>query len=214
MRFPAKASADFEIAPAGNHVALCNAVVDLGLQPGSAMYPAPRHQVYVRFELPTERVKFQRDGKEVEGPMQIGRTMTASMNQKATLRKFIESWFGKPFPSDERAGAFDLGDLIAKKCLLNVAHKEGAERTYANIVGASPIPRGMKTDYKLENPEVLFSLEENDPEMIARLPEWLVKKINDRLPEEKTNGKGAAAASAKPTVEEDFIDDSVDDIPY
>lgn len=56
MKFPAKPSSDFEVAPAGNHVAICNAVVDLGLQPGSKMYPDPKHQVYIRFELPLERV--------------------------------------------------------------------------------------------------------------------------------------------------------------
>src|SRR5687768_6847948 len=107
MKFPAKASVDFAAVPAGNHVAICNAVVDLGMQPGSGMYPDPKHQVYVRFELPTERVKYVKDGNEVEGPMSIGKTFTASMSEKANLRKFIESWFSKKFQNDNAASDFD-----------------------------------------------------------------------------------------------------------
>jgi hypothetical protein len=188
MRFKVSGGSDFTPVPAGNHVAICNAIVDLGFQPGSAQYPEPKHQIYVRFELPTERIHFGKDGEQKEGPMSIGRTFTASMHEKASLRKFIESWFGKTFPSDEKAGDFDLSALLDKKCLLNVTHVERGERTFANITGAAPIPKGMKSDYKRENQAMFFDLENPDEDQFLQLPEWLMEKINKRI-EQKPNAK-------------------------
>ena len=181
MKFPAKASGDFEIVPAGNHVAICNAVIDLGVQKGRGMYPDPKHEIYIRFELPTERVRYQKDGREIEGPMSIGRRFTASMSEKANLRKFIESWFGKKFPDNDSASDFDMELLIGKKCLLNVTHTEKGDKTYANIQGASPIPKGMSADYAQANPALFYDLLDHDPAVYENLPEWLRKIIDDRI---------------------------------
>ena len=183
MKFPAKASADFAICPAGNHVAICNAVVDLGMQPGSGQYPDPKHQVYVRFELPTEQIKYVKDGQEITGPMSIGRTFTASMSEKANLRKFVESWFGKKFPTDAAAADFDHAVLLGRKCLVNVTHTEKGEKTYANISNATPIPKGMVAEYQQHNPSLFFDLSKPDTETFNRLPEWLQKKVNERIEE-------------------------------
>ena len=195
MKFPARSgSADFEIAPAGNHVAICTGVIDLGLQPGSAMYPKPKHQVYIRFELPDETITYTKDGKEQSGPMSIGRTFTASMNEKANLRQFIEGWFGKKFPSDEAAEDFDFAKLLGKRCLLNVTHTEKGEKTYANIGAATPLPKSMPSEQKQHNPSLFFSLSEPDPKAFSTLPEWLQKKINGRISEEPEPAQPAAVA--------------------
>jgi hypothetical protein len=207
MKFEAKGGTDFPPVPAGNHVAICRMIVDLGIQPGSGQYPEPKHQVYLGFELPTERIKYEKDGQKKEGPMSIGRTFTASMSVKANLRKFIEGWVGKQFSSDERAATFDIFQLLDKKCLLNVSHKDKDDRTYANIAGASPIPKGMKADFKRENALIGFDLETPDEEMFNILPEWLGEKINKRLEQPKKNGKPA------PTETGDF-GDSADDIRF
>jgi hypothetical protein len=185
VKFAAKASADFDIAPAGNHVAICNAIVDIGMQPGRGQYPAPKHEVYLRFELPTERVKYNKDGKEIEAPMSIGRTFTASMSEKANIRKFIESWFGKKFPTDEIAADFDFKALLGRKCLLNVTHTEKGPKVYANINAATPIPKGMTADYPQVNKSLYFDLTAPDQVAYQQLPEWLRKKIDGRLTEDK-----------------------------
>ena len=152
MKFQARTSVDFEIAPAGNHIAILNGIVDLGIQPGRGMYPTPRREVYIRFELCNERIKFQKDGRDVEGPMSIGRTFTASMSEKANLRKFIEGWFGKKFQTDGAAEAFEFKQLLGRKCLLNVTHNERAGKTYANIESAAPLPKGMVASQEQEKP--------------------------------------------------------------
>jgi hypothetical protein len=197
MKFPAKASADFEIVPSGNHVAICNAVVDLGMQPGSGMYPEPKRQEYTK------------DGVEKEGPMSIGRSFTASMSEKANLRKFVESWFGKKFQSDDHAADFDLFNVLGRKCLLNVTHTEKAQKTYANINAATPIPKGMTADYPQHNESLYYSLDDHNQQTYMALPEWLRKKIDGRIQEpesERIEDEPAMAGSGR--------DDFDDDIPF
>lgn len=184
MKFSAKGSKDFEAAPAGNFIAICNAIVDLGVQPGRGQYPDPKPQVYLRFELPTERVKFNKDGVESEGPMSIGRDFTASMSEKANLRKFIESWFGKKFPGDNAAADFDFRQLLGRKCLLNITHTEKKGKTYANIANATPIPKGMPADYKQHNESLFFDLTDTSTHTVFdNLPKWLREKIDNRIEE-------------------------------
>jgi hypothetical protein len=181
MKFPVKSGQDYAIVSAGNHVAICNAVIDLGLQPGSQMYPDPKPQVYLRFEIPTEQIKYIKDGAETEGPMSIGSSFTASMHPKSKLRKFVEGWFGKKFPSDEVAGDFEFKKLLGRECLLNITHNERESKIYANIVSAAPIPKGMKADYKQHNESLYFTLDKPDAAVFEKLPEWLRTKINTRL---------------------------------
>lgn len=207
MKFPAKATSDFAIVPAGNHIAICNAVVDLGMQPGSGMYPEPKRQVYIRFELPTERVKYTKDGAEIEGPMSVGRSLTASMSEKANLRKLIESWFGKKFPSDDAAADFDMANLLGRRCLLNVTHTEKGGKTYANIANATPIPKGMVADQQQHNKSLFYSLDDPDAQVFKQLPEWLQKKIHERLNDEPEKEPETAVAGGG-------YNDLDDDIPF
>lgn len=207
MKFPAKGSGNFEIVPAGNHVAICNMVVDLGVQQGRGMYPDPKHEVYIRFELPTEQITYEKDGKELTGPMSIGRRFTASMSEKANLRKFIESWFGKRFPSDDDAAAFDLQKLLGYKCLLNVTHTEKGDKTYANISNATPIPKGMQADYEQHNKSVMFDLSEPDQDAFDALPEWLQKTVDERLFDNMEQRVQNAVQTRQPPVAADLDDD-------
>lgn len=206
MKFSAKASKDFETVPAGNHVAICNALVDLGIQPGSGMYPDPRHQIYIRFELPTERVSYERDGVKVEGPMSIGRTLTASMSEKANLRKLIESWFGKKFPSDDAAADFDVKALLGKKCLLNITHTEKNQKVYANIGNATPIPKGFPADFEQHNKSLYFSLNSPDQKVFDALPKWLQEKIDNRIQSQPQSHHNESHDERNPPPDDEFND--------
>lgn len=197
MKFPVKNTADFEACPAGNHAAICNAIVDLGIQPGSGQYPDPKHQVYIRFEIPGERIKYVKDGRDIEGPMSIGRTFTASMSAKANLRKFVESWRGAQF-TDAQAAGFDFRKLLGQRCLLNVTHTDKGERTYANITTATPIPKGMTSAEPQHNQSLFFDLAAADQRVYAQLPEWLREKISKRLQvEQHDKDPGYAAEDAQ-----------------
>lgn len=199
MKFPVTGGQDFKRAPAGSHLAVCNMVADVGLQPGSRMYPSPKHKLYIRFEIPAERVEYEKDGKKVEGPLTIGTFYTASMNEKAALRKHLEGWRGRAF-TDEQAADFDVETVLGKPCMLSIVENESGGKTYSNIASISSIPKGIEPP-KHENPLLFYS--EDNGDAFDKLPKWLQEKIEAQLqPEPKTsNGHGPAPS--------DFEDDEI-----
>ena len=169
---------DFKRAPAGSHIAVCNLVADCGLQPGSQAFPSPKRKIYVRFEIPAERVEYEKDGKPVEGPLTIGSFYTASMNEKATLRKHLEGWRGKGF-SDDEAASFDVSSILGKACMLSVVESESGGKTYSNIAGIGKLPKGM-TAPEAENPLLYYDEGSSDDDFDA-LPKWLREKIENQI---------------------------------
>ena len=182
MKYPAKGSSgDFQPVAAGTYTAVCDIVADIGLQEGTTLYPKSRRQVYLRFELPAERVEFEKDGKKSEGPAVIGKMYTASMHEKATLRAHIESWRGKAFTDDE-AGDFDVASVLGKTCVVSVTHSSKDGKTYANITA---IGKAMKGTEKLPAEIGPILYDEAHTSQYQQLPEWLRKKIDEQIPPEK-----------------------------
>lgn len=166
---------DFKKVPEGTHVAVCNLVADLGLQPTSF---GPKHKVYFRFELPHERTEFERDGQRTEGPMTIGANFTVSLSKKATLRGYLESWRGRQFTKEELEG-FDLLNVLGAPCQVSVIHETAASGdVYANIKAIVPLPKGMAKP-KAENPLLKYSDDQQGD--FGRLPEWLQTKIKGQI---------------------------------
>ena len=111
---------DFKKVPPGCHFAICNMVVDLGVQETSFKGQAKQqHKVYIRWEVPDERVTYEKDGKEIEGPCSIGATYTLSLSEKAKLRALLENWRGKLFTREELNG-FDITTIAGKCCQVMV----------------------------------------------------------------------------------------------
>ena len=141
-----------EPVPAGTHHAVCYGVIAVGTQP-SAQYQA-RRKVVICFEIPGERIDI--NGKSL--PRGISKRYTLSLNEKASLRKDLESWRGKPFSNQELAG-FDVSRLIGANCFLTVLHEARAGNTYANVSGISALPKSIKP-VAAENPPSYFNVEE------------------------------------------------------
>lgn len=171
---------DFTPVPQGTHLAICNMVVDLGLQETTYNNETKvKHQCFVRWELPHERIEWEVDGQKKEGPMSIGKTYTLSLADKANLRKDLEAWRGKAFTPDELDG-FDLFNLLGVGCQVTVTHKAKDNRTYANVTGVAGWPRGMPKPQATENP-ILKHAEDNQADF-EKLPEWIRNKIKQSLP--------------------------------
>lgn len=197
------------LVPAGSHIALCNMVVDLGMQPGNGIYPEPKYQLFVRWELPFEIVEYEKDGKKLKGPRVIGKTYTASMGKKANLRKDLEAWRGKAF-TDGEASKFDIGSILGKGCMINVVHKEKEELTYANIVGVSGLPKGTAMPSFSVRP-IYYA--PDDKTLYDELPDWLRKKIDTQI---KVGGELAQGDPTLPPVDSYNPTEggSDDDIPF
>lgn len=181
---------DFSPVPAGNHMAVCNMVVDLGKQRTvSQMYGEKiKHQVYIRWEMPQERLTWtDREGNEREGPRVIGKTYTLSLHENAQLRADLESWRAKAFTEEEKKG-FDVSKLLGVACMVNVIHQDKNGKTYANVSSIGAFPKGMDKP-KPENPPILF---DNDNTYSWNdLPEWIQKKIDEQVKDDpKPAGRG------------------------
>ena len=170
MKLPEQ-SGSFEKCPAGNHLALCYEVIDLGTQ--DVMTPdgqKRQHKIWIGWETCFEKME---DGR----PFVIGRKYTLSSHEKSTLRKDLESWRGKAF-SDEDFGSFEIGNVLGVGCFLNVVHVEKGDRTYANIQAVAALPKGTDTP-DLVNAKVLLDLTEEgyDPvvfdNLSDRMKEWV-----------------------------------------
>lgn len=192
--------ADFKPAPQGTHIAVCNLVCDCGVQSGGRF--KPRQKLYLRWEIPGERTSWtDRDGKEHEGPMQIGKFYTASLSQKAKLRADLESWRGRLFTPEELAG-FNLFNVLGIACQIGITHASGNDgKVYANVSAVMGLPKGMPRP-KAERPLIKYSPDE--PQQFDQLPGWLQERVKD--------AQGAAPAETVSHVAGD--EDFDDEIPF
>jgi hypothetical protein len=69
---------------------------------------------------------------------------TVSMNEKANLRKFLESWRGKSYTEPEAKKGVALHKLVGATALLSIEHHTSRTgRTYGKIVSVGPLPKSM-----------------------------------------------------------------------
>ena len=217
LNYPASGGKDFAKCSPGLHLAICNLVADIGLQAGSGKFPDPKRKLYLRFEVPGERIEYEKDGVTKEGPMTIGTYFTASMNAKALLRKALENWRGKKF-TDQEAELFDVSSILGKPCQIQVMHSDDGK--YANIANILPAPKGCKE--KAENPTLFYSTEQD--QQYDKLPKWLQEKIDGQLGEATpsttansttTSTNKSKSASERAAMEPSHVpDDFADEIPF
>lgn len=158
MFVPKPEGGNFTPPPAGNHIAICYRLIDLGTQlvewKGTKK---TQRKILISWELPDELMP---EGEHMGQPFTIGRRYTWSMSEKANLRHDLESWRGKAFTEEDFAGPtrFNAKNIIGKPCMLSVVHETKDTTTYANIKSVAAIPRGLPVPAPI-NPPVYFSLE-------------------------------------------------------
>lgn len=146
---------EFEQASAGNHVARCIGMIDIGTHQseyqGKTTYA---RKIVLRFELPNELMS---EGDYAGKPFLVSKYYTASLSEKANLRKDLESWRGRPFTQQELAG-FDSKNILDKPCMVNVVHTEKGK---AKIASIAPVPKGLDVPPRVNN-ILHFSLERGE----------------------------------------------------
>lgn len=176
MSFKMKAggNGDFERPTPGTKMGLCYGLVDIGVQPTNF---GQKQQVIILWELPDELMQ---DGR----PFGVSKTYTASMNEKAQLRKDIESWRGRKFASDEEAEAYEVPKILGQACLITLSETTKGDKTYTNVGAIAPLMKGM-TAPKAHNELVIFDMDSPDGMIYERLPKWIKQKIDSA---EKSGG--------------------------
>lgn len=128
-------SRTFAPAPAGLHQAVCVDTVDMGLL--EVTYSGKTKKQW------KVRVVWQIDEDMDDGrPFIVQKRYTASLNEKSTLRKELESWRGRPFTQEE-LDAFDLDKILGVNCQLNIQHVTKDGKLYANVVSIVPLGKNM-----------------------------------------------------------------------
>lgn len=190
--------------PEGQHIMVCSRIVDLGTQPGSGLYPAPKRKLRIFWELPEERITYtDGDGNEHEGPVLHSEQYTVSFHEKANLRKALESWRGKAFSESDFAGppdGFHLKKLLGIPALGQIVHEHKDGTTYANL---NSIMKPRKADFdefrnKIEGPTIFFDLDDFSQEEFDKLSDRLQERIKmspeykalfGEKPDDSANGK-------------------------
>jgi hypothetical protein len=196
MYLPPPTEGDFELPPAGTHLAVCYRVIDLGTQTGTYLgQPKTQHKVLVSWELADELMKDAR-------PFTISQRYTWSMSEKATLRKHLESWRGAAFTeSDFGPNGFNIKNIIGKGCLLTITHAEKNGKNYANITSVGKLMKGMTAppprneisylwlNPGLFSPEVFHKLSQGLQGTIMQSPEYrdVTNGGNDEPPPHDAN---------------------------
>lgn len=192
---------DYTPAPAGVHQAICNMIVDLGLQETNFQGKiANKRQCVIRWELPTERIEYtdRKSGEVLNGPMLISKLYTLSLHEKATLRRDLEGWRGRTFTDSEIQNGIDLFKLAGQCCQVNIVHAIRGDRTYANVESIVGWPKGLAKPKATETGILLYSPEQ--PEHLPDLPQWIKDKLDRRIEE-------AAPSSSAPLADADLSDD-------
>jgi len=124
---------DYTPAPEGLWPAVCVDVVDLGVEKTPW---GDKHKVQLRWTLE------EKDPK-TDKAFLVLKKYTLSLDEKANLRRELETWRGKKFTKEESEG-FDLEKLLGANCQLQIIHNitDGGD-TYANVQAIVPGARGV-----------------------------------------------------------------------
>lgn len=195
-----------EPVPAGNYMARCYKMIEIGTVTENVMgKSATLHKVRIGWELPTETKVF--DQAKGEQPLVIDQEYTLSMNEKANLRKMLESWRGKAF-TEKEAECFDITNLIGKPCMLNIIHKQSkAGNTYEQISSVTAVPRGIQVPPQITKTFVL-SYDSFDEALFNTLPDFIKQKM------QTSSEYTAMKAPNSRTMVASDISEPIDDLPF
>lgn len=196
----ASSGGSFSPIPEGTYSAVCNMLVDLGMQRNET-YNNVSRKVLISWQLPDETIEI--DGKDE--PRVISKRYTLSLDDRSNLRADLAAWRGRDFTPEELQ-AFDLRNIVRAPCLINIIHKENNGKKYANISSIMALPKGMPRPQMAGEPTV-FDLDESPLSDINKLPKWIAETIY-----KSETYKERVAAGVEPEFKE--LDDGDGELPF
>jgi hypothetical protein len=187
---------EFEQCPAGSFAARCYQIIDLGHQTIEWQGTA---KVVPKVRITWELNEMMADGR----PFSISKEYTASIGDKANLRKDLEAWRGRPFSSEELRN-FSLENVLGAPCLLGVVHRPSKDgsKVYANVGSVMALPKGMSAN-DLVNPTVKFDIQNFDHAVFESLSNYVQKKIMMSKELEDGGIPEAKSSQDEPMIEDD-----------
>lgn len=136
---------NFTPHPEGQFSMLCVDVVNLGVN--VEVFPGQEPREVAKVALVFASGERQAD----ESLTLVTTEMTLSANEKANLRKFLESWRGKSYTPEQAEAGLPVNKLYGQSALVSIEHVTTRKgRKFAKIVSIGPLPKGLPgTDGKV-----------------------------------------------------------------
>jgi hypothetical protein len=203
MKWQDSGGGDFEQPPVGTHVARCIKIIDIGTQKGEYQGKATsKRQCIVGWELPTELMT---EGELAGKPFTVSKFYTASLGEKANLRKDLQNWRNREFTEQELQG-FDAKNILDKCCLLALTTNDKGK---VRVTGVMALPKGTQPPARV-NQIVYFSLDEFDQAVFDSLSDGYKKLITVSPEYQAIKNPGAQEAKRGGAA----FDDMMSDIPF
>jgi hypothetical protein len=196
---------EFKNAPPGSHLGRLYKIVDLGTQQGEWEGKATfARKMIFYFELHGDDDKglplVNDDGK----PLIVTKYYNASLGEKATLRKHLQTWLNLDF--SKMPEGFKVENILGKFAMINVTTYQKDGKTRASVEGLSAVPaivvkHGLPDGF---NDISMFDLNKFDSAKFDVLSDS-IKKMIMSSPEYR------ALTDTKPAASNEFGDD---DIPF
>ena len=210
-------SGSFKLLPAGTYPARCYSMVHIGTIEEEYQGEKKRsNKVRISWEFPTELAIFSPE--KGEQPFMLSKTFTISMHEKATLRKFLESWRGQGFSEDE-AKSFDITKLLNVPCMVSVTHstkKNGDVR--AEISSVSKMMKGLTIPDAI-NPILEWNYTDKfDIGVFQSFPDYLKQLIESSAEWKAKHATAAPTPALNPTTVTNLAETPTanedDDLPF
>jgi len=127
----------------GQFAMLCVDVVNLGTNVEQYQDKPPREVPKVALVFASGERHDKADGGEQFLKI-VTVEMALSANEKANLRKFLESWRGKTYTPEQAEQGLPVTKLYAQPALVSIEHVLTRKaRRFAKIASISPLPKAM-----------------------------------------------------------------------
>jgi hypothetical protein len=182
---------EWEQPETGNQIARCIRVIELGTQKKEYQGQTSwKRQTLIVWELPDNLMT---DGEHAGKPFTISQFYTASLGEKANLRRDLEGWRGKAFTIEELNG-FDQKRIIGQPCMLNLIDREGKVR----VNGVSSVPKGFTVPPQI-NESLFYDIDEHDENVWGKLSDGIKKLIEQSKEWQERNAPPKAMAATAST---------------
>lgn len=179
MAIKAAAGQQRELIPAGNYVATCYSMIQIGTIDNTFKGVTKKTpKIRLGWEL-NDELKVFKEGEQPK-PWVIEKEYSLYMTDKSNLRKDLESWRGATW-SDKEAEDFDITKLVGAPCMLNIIHHTAdSGKVYEKISGITSLPKSVPTP-KPFNPKRVLEFENWNQELFESLPEFIRDSIKSSL---------------------------------
>ena len=130
---------EFKNAPPGSHLGRLYKIVDLGTQQGEWEGKATyARKMIFYFELHGEDDKGMPLTNDDGKPLIVTKYYNASLGEKATLRKHLQTWLNLDF--SKMPEGFKVENILGKFAMINVTTYQKDNKTRASVEGLSAVP--------------------------------------------------------------------------